>query len=97
MSLLDTYEQMTKQAEVSELEEQRLDVLAKYASVAEELLQKEYPNNYTQDDVVKLAEALIVRDVEAEEEQAKVAEYIEAGQIMARSFMAEAARLQQQN
>jgi hypothetical protein len=93
MGLLDVYEQMTKQAHVNELEQERVDVLAKYASVAEDLLQEEYPNNYSQDDVIKLAEQLIINDVNAEEQQAKVAEYVQAGQIMARSFIEEQRKL----
>ena len=67
MSLLDVYEEMNKQAETNAEEMQRVDVLAKYAEAAEGLLQENYPENFTQDDVVKLAEALIVRDIELEE------------------------------
>ncbi len=87
--LLNIYESMNKQAEADAEVNQRVDVLNKYASVATELLDEKYPNNYTQDDVVKLAEALIVRDIELEESMSKVAEYVEAGKIMARSFMEE--------
>ena len=94
MGLLDTYEQMTKQAETRAEEQQRVDVLSKYASAAESLLQEMYPDNFTQDDVIKLAETLIVGDIEMEEEQAKIAEYVEAGKIMARSFAEEATKLQ---
>lgn len=93
MSLLARYEEMQKLAAEQQAAEQeqieKVAFLTKYASAAEELLEKEYGNDYNADDVEKLAEYLIVADMEASEEAEKVAEYDEAGRIMARAFMDE--------
>lgn len=89
MGLLDTYEEMKKQSALQQLENDRRDILTKYASIAEEMLEKEHGEDYDAADVEKLAEALIQIDVETAEQQEKVAEYDEAGRIMARSFIEE--------
>lgn len=89
MGLLDTYETMQKEAEVQEVESQRREMLTKYASAAEELLENEYGEDYKAEDVENLAEKLIDLDVEAVEEQQKVAEYVEAGKVMANAFIKE--------
>ncbi|KYK22686.1 hypothetical protein AYK24_00230 [Thermoplasmatales archaeon SG8-52-4] len=89
MGLLETYEAMQKEAAVAEVEAQRREMLTKYASAAEELLENEYGDDYNADDVELLAEKLIEADVEAMEQQEKVAEYEEAGKIMAQAFIKE--------
>jgi hypothetical protein len=89
MSLLTVYENMQKEAEVKALIQERVDVIEKYASLAEGLLQQEYNKDYTQDDVVELADKMIQHDLAVEDQLAKVAEYDEAGRIMARSFVEE--------
>jgi len=100
MGLLERYELM-KQAEleaqkVNEVSEEetkiaaeRMDVLAKYAEFADEALKAEYGDDYEYSDVEKLAEMLIANDLQIEEEEEKVAELVEAGQIMAQSFAEE--------
>ena len=87
--LLDIYDSMTKQAEEVAVNDERMDIIEKYASVAEELLNQEYPGEYTQEDVVKLADALIQHDVQVEESLEKIAELEDAGRVMARAFVAE--------
>lgn len=89
MSLLHVYEKMQKEAEAKALIQERVEVIEKYASLAEELLTKEYGKDYTQDDVVELADKMIQHDLSVEEQQEKVAEYDEAGRIMARAFVEE--------
>ena len=89
MGLLDTYEAMQKEAAAQEVESQRREMLTKYASAAEELLENEYGEKYEAEDVENLAEKLIELDVEATEDQQKTAEYVEAGQVMARAFVQE--------
>ena len=44
---------------------------------------------YTEDDVIKLACAMIDHDLEVEDNMEKVAELDEAGRIMARAFLSE--------
>ena len=89
MGLLDTYESIQKEAEVQEVESERRDILTKYASAAEELLEKEYGKEYEATDVENLAEKLIDIDIEEAGNQQKTAEYVEAGQVMARAFVKE--------
>jgi len=97
---MDTYKNMQKSAEEAAAEEalekeaqevtnDRVGVLAKYAEAANGVLTEEYGDDYTEEDVVKLATYLIDRDIDEEENVEKVAEYVEAGQIMARSFVDE--------
>jgi hypothetical protein len=99
-NLMDTYNNMMKAAheeeesavldqEAENLVKERVGVIAKYAEAANTLLTEEYGADFAEDDVVKLASYLIDKDVEEEENQEKVAEYIEAGQIMAKSFVDE--------
>jgi hypothetical protein len=90
--LLDVYENMQKEAEANveqnALEMERADVITKYASFAEETL-VEQGEQYTEEDVIKLATAMIDHDLEVEEQMEKVAELDEAGRIMARAFLSE--------
>ena len=100
MSLLSTYENMVNSAqEVAEQEEyekqaaadveERVEVLAKNAEAADGILAEEYGNEYSEEDVTKLASYMLVQDIQEEENISKVAEYVEAGQVMARSFVEE--------
>ncbi|MAH42817.1 hypothetical protein CL614_03770 [archaeon] len=99
-NLMDTYQKMQKSAtevaaaeslekEAQEITNARVEVLAKYAEAANGVLTEEYGEDYTEEDVAKLAAYLIDRDIDEEENVEKVAEYVEAGQIMARSFVEE--------
>tara|TARA_Y100001938_G_scaffold151168_1_gene246799 strand:- start:4935 stop:5264 length:330 start_codon:yes stop_codon:yes gene_type:complete len=99
-NLLDTYNKMVEasnaaaeqeamEKEAAAQQEARVEVLNKYASAADNLLAEEYGEDYTEDDVVELAQRLINNDIEQEEAQEKVAEYVEAGTVMARAFMNE--------
>lgn len=94
MSLLKAYEQMTKEAAEQEIMKERVAVIEKYASFAEDELAKAYPNNYTKEDVAQLADAMIQHDIAIEEQQEKIAELDEAGRIMARAFYAESQSLE---
>ncbi len=88
-TLLEMYENLTKQAEEQQVDDERVQVIEKYAQVAQGLLEKEYPNNFTDEDVVKLADALIQHDIGAEESLEKLAELEDAGRVIARAFIAE--------
>jgi hypothetical protein len=98
MSLLDVYSRMA--AEVAEVEQEkvasqevdeRMEVLEKYASWADQTLAAEYgENNYTVEDVEKLAEAKLAADAEELNMREKVAEAYELGQIMYAGFKAAA-------
>jgi hypothetical protein len=98
--LLDTYNEMIKQSEQKEVLTERVSVLEKYASLAEQELQKAYPNNFTKADVVELADQMIQHDLSIEEAQTKQAEVVEkiaelddAGRVMARAFWDETLKL----
>ena len=97
MSLLDTYENMvkeanqTKETEQAGVEDERVEVLNKYASWADQTLKSEYgEGEYTSEDVEKLATIKLNQDAEEAENREKVAEYFEAGQIMYQGFKAAA-------
>lgn len=99
MDLLSVYDDMVKEAgDVQEVEQEqevvnsRMEVLAKYAELSTNLLAEEYGDgNFSEEDVTKLSSLLIDEDIAREEAQEKVAEYVQAGQIMARAFQAELA------
>ena len=96
MGLLERYELM-KQAETVEqpsdeetkVAEERMEILSKYAEFADNALKEEFGTDYTEEDVEKLAEMLIRRDLEISEEEEKVAELADAGKVLARSFAEE--------
>ena len=74
MSLLERYElmkQAEQETEVSEEEvkvaEERMDILAKYAEVAEEGLKAEFGDDYELEDVENLASMLIENDLEIDD------------------------------
>jgi hypothetical protein len=103
MGLLDVYESIIasqqeaekvaeEQAQVTGVVDERMEVLEKYAALADDLLAKEYGNDYEKEDVVKLANLLINHDLEVNEQMEKVAELHEAGIIMAKAFKAELAK-----
>lgn len=87
--------------EEAELVAARMEIFSKYASAADDLLAGTHGDDYTAEDVEELATYMINEDlaIEAAEEEAqeKVAEYVEAGQIIARSHFAEFQRLMNEN
>ena len=98
--LLEIYNNMVKEASEAEVEkeaedmvEARMEVLAKYAEYATELLKEEYGEDFAEEDVTKLASMLIEDHIAQEEMEEKVAEYAQAGQIMARAFKDELDKL----
>jgi len=86
-------EQAEQEKTAEEVTEQEVEVLAKYAAVADEMLAEDHGKDYNEDDVAELAGYLIDHDMEVQAQQEKVAEYVEAGQIMARSFSTEMAKI----
>ncbi len=103
MNLLDVYDNMVKSAEDEAVSEEanaeeeaaineRVEVLAKYAAAADQLLTDEYGKDYGEEDVEKLASMMLQHDVEQEEVMEKVAELDQAGRIMARAFKDELER-----
>ena len=93
--------QAEQEVEVSTEEQEKvaeeMEVLAKYAEAAEEGLKAEFGEDYSLEDVEKLAEMLIQRDLEIEDEEVKVAELAEAGQIMAQAFAEELQKIADQS
>lgn len=98
--LLQMYEDMLVEANDAEeealeknAEEQmtadRIEVLTKYATLADNMMAEEYGDDYTEDDVKELAAMLIENDAAIEEQQEKIAEYHQLGTIMAKAFKAE--------
>lgn len=77
--LIDVYTSMVKEAEAQAEVAERVDILSKYASAAEELLQASFPNDYTKEDVIELADRLIAKDAVETEEAEKTAEYEQLG------------------
>ena len=92
-TMVDTAESNAQQAEIQKEaqaeENERLNVLTKYASAADGLLAEQFGEDYEEADVIELAEKMINHDVAQEQSQEKVAEYVEAGQVMARAFIGE--------
>ena len=89
MNLLNVYGNMQKKAALDKVARERVEILTKYASLAEEMLSEKYKNDYEEKDVAKLASFLIERDVELHDAQEKIAEYTTAGKIMAKAFLDE--------
>lgn len=91
MKAAEQEEQTEKQTSEEEVKvaQDRMELLAKYAEAADNALQAEFGEDYTLEDVEKLAEMLIARDMDITEEEVKVAELVEAGQVLARSFAQE--------
>jgi hypothetical protein len=75
--LIDVYNGLVKEAtEVAtkEMIAERVELLDKYAALATELLNAEFPNNYDKNDVIALADKLIERDIVISDIQEKQAE-----------------------
>ena len=89
MNLLNVYNGMQKKAALDKVARERVEILTKYASLAEEMLSEKHGNNYNEKDVTKLSEYLIERDVQLHDAQEKIAEYTTAGKIMAKAFLDE--------
>lgn len=87
--LVELHNEILKEAEANEAQQERVNILVKYAAYAESLLEEKYGDDYNAEDVEKLAEALIDNDIAAEAYAEKVAEYGELGREMARNFVAE--------
>jgi len=88
-----TAEENVKEAEATQEVDERVEVLAKYAEAADGLLAEEYGEDYNESDVEKLATLMINYDLEQEEAMDKVAEFEQAGQIMAHAFSQELDRI----
>ena len=95
--LLEVYNDMIKEAEETATKaviQERVNLLDKYASLATELLNAEFPNDFSKDDVVELADKLIERDVAIADAQEKTAqakeligEYVKVSQsLMERQY-----------
>lgn len=102
MGLLDVYENMVnaqvgtekvaeEKVQATEAVDERMEVLEKYAALADDLLADTYGTDYEKEDVTKLASLLIDHDIKVQEDMEKVAELQEAGIIMARAFKTELA------
>jgi hypothetical protein len=68
---------------------QRIQFLEKYAALAENLLTQNYGQEYTSEDVEKLAEALINMDVERAAEFERVEEIVKQARYTAKGFVDE--------
>lgn len=83
----------TKIASTESQEEvnEQVEELNKFASLAEKSLKEEVgEGNYSKEDIMKVAEAMIESEIEEAYEREKVAELYEAGQIMYAGFKAAA-------
>jgi len=98
MSLLDTFNEMQKEAQSQEVApesqnevNEEMEILNKYAEWAEDMLiENKGEGNYTEEDVTKLASAKIEEDTYEHMQREKVAEAYEMGQIMYSGFKAAA-------
>jgi hypothetical protein len=92
MSMLELHEDMLQEAEMDKEaaaeQEELIELFSKYASYAENMLSEDF-EEYTEEDVVKLASYLIDQSIDENEKVAEVVEYDEAGRVMARGFIAE--------
>lgn len=86
--LYNRYLDMQKEAEVEQVKLAQIETLEKFAELAEDFLIETY-GNYSPDDVVKVASFLIDSQLDSEQEEEKVAEYLQAGAIMAHGFLNE--------
>lgn len=96
MSLLETYENMKTKAAEDQLNVQRWEVINEYAKFAAEKLEENFPGQWTQEDQLKLASALIEADTEESEKIAHVENIKEAAVIFAREAWDEWSRLENQ-
>jgi hypothetical protein len=85
-------EEVEQTAEAAEVDA-RMETIYKYASLADHFLAEEFGEDYAEEDVVKLAQMMIVDDLKKEEEaeqkeiaMQKVAEMYQLGRIAGRGF-----------
>ena len=88
-NLLEVYNNMVKEAEEAQVAEEAVAEIAKYAEAADQLLAAEYGEDYNAEDVEKLASMMIEHDIAENEEAEKVAEWENAGRVMAQAFIEE--------
>ncbi len=91
MSLYENFMKLSQVEQEREMQNERVELVAKYASAAEEWIRKE-GGNPTESDIEKVALAMIENDLALEE---KIAEYYDAGRVMAHGFLAELNSLNQ--
>lgn len=94
--LLNAHENLQKVAAEQVLAEKQAELLHKAAYMAEEMLANDGQGDYTEDDVFKVASEIVDMYIEANEEEAKIAEFVDkyaefytAGQVMARGYWEE--------
>lgn len=88
--LLEAYEELEKRAAQEKLINDRVEFLNEMCKTAEAILLEEYgEDNYTAEDIQKVAEFIIAEQASEETESEKVAEWYDQGRIMARGFIAE--------
>lgn len=95
MGLLDTYEGLKAKEAEAQVEQERINVLSKFAEFAAQELEAQFPGQWTQEDQAKLASALINMAITEEEEQEKVAEIRDSAKIFAREVWNELETLSQ--
>lgn len=90
MGLYDKYLELAKTAEeqaaVTELDEARVNVIREKVAEAEQLIKEAGIPEYTNNDVVDVATALINNQIEDEESQEKIAQLYDMGRIMMEGF-----------
>lgn len=91
MSLIETFENMKKEAQVDGAEQEtaneEMELINKYAEWAENtLLEERGEGNFEEKDVIKLATEAIQADSTEAYQREKVAEAYELGQIMYAGF-----------
>ena len=95
MSLLETYEGLKAKEAEAQVEQERIQVLAKFANFAAQELEGKFPGQWTLEDQAKLASALIDMAIAEENEQEKVAEICNSAKIFAREVWNELETLSQ--
>lgn len=85
----EQHEEALEKTAEDEVTNQRIEVITKYATIADNMLAEEHGKDYTEEDVQELASLLIDNDAEVESQQEKIAEHHQLGIIMARGFKAE--------
>lgn len=95
MGLLDTYEGLKLKEAEGQVEQERMEVLSKFAEFAATQLEEKYPGQWTQEEQAKLASALIDMAIEEEAEQEKIAEITNSAKIFAREVWNELETLSQ--
>jgi len=90
MGLFEKYLETQQSVEVTKVAEAedaaRIEVIAEFAKQAELAIQAEGVTNYTEEDVMKVASAMIDAAVEEEQEAEKIAELVDMGRIIGDSM-----------